>query len=641
MRQRLILTIGILALLTSLCFAAWDNTKPADVDAWNDAAGFIRDNNDALEAALGLDLDSALITNPYVDVRAFSAKADSGTTDNTTPFVNAIATGKNVYIPFVPGQYYKITNELTLANANQIIFSDGAEVRQATGNKAGFLITASDVEIRGLVIVGPDFANASSNNERGVSAVGADKDNFIAGIKVVDCKISIFGDYGIYLDFVEDFEITHNFVDSIFHAGIQGLHVRRGNIESNKVTNITGSSPAYGIVLTREANDSLVTKPRPTGITISNNIVDTVTNWEGIDVHSGENISIVGNTVRSCIAGIVATATDNGSAAETFASLNITIVGNVIDSGVTDGTVGIGIQHAGASANSTTITNYGTGCITGNTVIGHGIESSLTSGGISIQHTKGMSITGNTLIACSPIGIHIRRINEGFIVSGNSVIDSWTDTVLSPAGAYGVYVESVLNVGYIGGNSFRIAGDKTGSQATLNVGIDVFNSTNVVDIGLNHSEAATYIRDLGQKTMRGLYPAIAAVTGTTNVTDMATTSIPANYLGIGQYLKVIAAGTITDVSAGTKAIIFKFGAKSITIQAAANTNTDWRFEALIEYTLAAEQDITWFAWNGVTPLQGFDEATVDMTAAVIMEVTGQLGDGNDAITQEIWKIEKY
>ena len=51
------LSIVLLILtLISLCFASWDNTKPADNDAWNDAAGYIRDNWDALEAALGVDL---------------------------------------------------------------------------------------------------------------------------------------------------------------------------------------------------------------------------------------------------------------------------------------------------------------------------------------------------------------------------------------------------------------------------------------------------------------------------------------------------------------------------------------------------------------------------------------------------------
>ncbi len=120
MRQKLILAIGILALLASLCFGVWDNDKPADSDAWNNAAGFIRDNWDALEVVLGVDLDTDPLTvtdivtgGPIVDVRAHGAVGD-GATDDTTAILDAetAATAANAAVYFPPGTY-KITGALT------------------------------------------------------------------------------------------------------------------------------------------------------------------------------------------------------------------------------------------------------------------------------------------------------------------------------------------------------------------------------------------------------------------------------------------------------------------------------------------------------------------------------------------------
>ncbi len=572
---------------------------------------------------------------PWVDVRSYGAVADSGTTDNTTAFTNAIASTKNVHIPFVPGQYYKITNELTVANAGQIIFSNGADVRQATANKRAFILTASDTEIHGLVIQGTQFAASSSNNEKGIDAFGADKDNYIAGIKIRDCKIHNFGDYAIHLEFVEDFDVSYNHVDDIFHAGIQGLQVRRGTINNNIVTDIPGSSPAYGIVLSRQADDSLVTFPRPSEVTIANNVVRNVTNWEGIDTHGGEHLSITGNVVTGCKFGISAVAATEGDDTSEFAPLDVSITGNAISSGVTDGTFFDGITFNGAL--DVTVQEYGTGVISGNTIRGHGLETSSGSGGIAFRTTRGMLVTGNSIIECSATGINSRRENIGFNISGNTIIDPWSDTVA----VYGIRISNPDSRGYVGGNTFK-KGSKSAVDV-LGIAIRVVDVTTCeVTLGPNDSEAAAYLANsaTADRCLRGEFNTTTSTSGTGEDT-LATTVIPADSLGIGRFLRVIAAGTITDAAAGNKTVKFYFDTTSITIQAAANTNTDWRFEAWIEYSSAANQRITWAAWNGSTSLQGYDTATADMTADVTMKVTGECADGSDDISQTMWIIDRY
>ncbi len=70
------LIILLICLLSVTSFASWDNDLPADSSVWNDAAGFIRDNNDALEVELGIDLAEA---HPYFQASEPTKKPDGST----------------------------------------------------------------------------------------------------------------------------------------------------------------------------------------------------------------------------------------------------------------------------------------------------------------------------------------------------------------------------------------------------------------------------------------------------------------------------------------------------------------------------------------------------------------------------------
>ena len=64
--------------------AAWDNTLPGDSSTWNAAAGYIRNNNDALEVVLGVDLGMEGSAYPWYQAAAPTTKADSSTAIDAT-----------------------------------------------------------------------------------------------------------------------------------------------------------------------------------------------------------------------------------------------------------------------------------------------------------------------------------------------------------------------------------------------------------------------------------------------------------------------------------------------------------------------------------------------------------------------------
>ena len=68
--------IIIILLFCSMCFATWDNDLPADSSVWNDAAGYIRDNWDALETILGTDL---AVAHPIYQATEPDKKPDGST----------------------------------------------------------------------------------------------------------------------------------------------------------------------------------------------------------------------------------------------------------------------------------------------------------------------------------------------------------------------------------------------------------------------------------------------------------------------------------------------------------------------------------------------------------------------------------
>jgi polygalacturonase len=106
--------IVVLVAWFPIFMGAWDNTLPSDTSTWNTAAGFIRDNWDAIEGGL-----SPVVTVYNVQDAAYGADG-SDSSDDTTAVQAAIdaaeaAGGGTIYFP--PGTY-ELDSDVALDGSN-------------------------------------------------------------------------------------------------------------------------------------------------------------------------------------------------------------------------------------------------------------------------------------------------------------------------------------------------------------------------------------------------------------------------------------------------------------------------------------------------------------------------------------------
>lgn len=522
--------------------------------------------------------------------------------------------------------------------AGQVTFSKACKVEgykatftwasDTTANR-GLLVTASNVEFYGIDLNGPQSASSVST-QIGIYAYGADSSNYISGLVIEDCIIQDWGAYGIYMKYVEDFKILNNHIEDIYLYGIIGTSAQDGKVTGNTVDDIKAAADGIGITFGRAETDSLVTDPRSARVLVANNIVLNNSNWTAYDTHGGDSISFIENQAYTVKIGIAIGSSDNVSNVPTFAPLNCKAIGNVLVSGVTDGSATYGITFTGALS-----VQEATGIIANNIVKGFGAEATGTSGAINCHTTDGLLISGNKIVEGSPNAIYLSVANSNISIVGNNIVDPWSNTITE---AIGIWLDSGTNSGLIQANIF--GEDSKSATYVLTTAIRVDNvAGNDITLGRNFvSGATTYLLDDGQKTGRGL--STSQSTSGVGEDIIASQTLNANRYGIGTRLRVVAAGTKTNAN-DTKTLKFYFGATSMTFHAAANNVNDWRFEADIQFISATIQRVSWVGYDGGTVLQGYDAAAENPAGDITIKITGECAHADDVITKLMWMISEY
>lgn len=385
------------------------------------------------------------------NVKDYGAVGD-GTTDDTASIqaaITAASAGSTVFFPL--GLTFKITNTLSVTKALTLT-GLGATIRQFGTGKGGVAIGASNVLVYGFTFVGRQDTTLTGG-ENAISAVAASPGSPLTGISIRDCTISTWGRDAVGLQYCNGSDVSGNTIDSICHAGVSMLSCVGGTIARNRISNLLGgTADIYGIILSRDATQPLLSDHPTSDVTVVGNTVTDVMTWEGIDTHGGQRITIAANMVRRCKIGVAVGPCPGAGSDLAQAPLDVTVTGNVIDSGVTDGSADEGITFTGAGGSVGTPVAEATGSITGNTVRGYGQTEKSNSGAIYMHDTRALVVADNTIISPTPVGINIYHDNQGFSVVGNTIVDPWTNST-TVGFATAINVTSDYNTGTISENT--------------------------------------------------------------------------------------------------------------------------------------------------------------------------------------------
>lgn len=464
---------------------AWDVAVKADLE------GRLSDST----------LNSTFVPQSFepVNLLKYATTFPSNQTTAIQAAVNATPVGGTLEIP--AGMQFRCDGSVNV-NKAMTIYSPGRgglySGLSGTVAQTMLNVTASDVRIDNIKLRGPQFASVS--NQYGVKFTGT-VGSYVARPTVINCDISNFAFFGIHGEFVSDIQFDNNRVYDIAYGAIMVLSADGGSIDKNNIRNITkgGYADAYGISATR-AYGTLALVPRSKNLSISGNRIADVPAWAGIDSHAGQNLKIDGNIITntyfpiSCVSSKIV-----GAGAYDLACLDVAITNNQCDSTVTDGSrsslnlVGNAVEKA-------------TGIIRGNTVRGYGLQLNSQGGGIQIDYTSGVIISGNRSIESGLTGIILISNNDGFLVENNVIVDPWSESANVVKGVWSV---SDYNTGLITGTQLIVASKVATRTLTNGLGIAISSQPNTtISLGVNRAGVAgTPLWDTGNRSRTGFYGA--------------------------------------------------------------------------------------------------------------------------------------
>ena len=254
-----------------------------------------------------------------------------------------------------------------------------------------------------------------------------------------------FGNTAIRLKHAKSLLIENCISDRAVYAGIMLFSCENAVVRNNTISNVTigvnNPKNCYGISLTRDETDDIITDPPCTNCKIQNNYIVNVAPWTGLDMHGGDYNVLDGNTIIDCASGISVAPTDNSSNVKTWCANFNTITNNrIIRSSNT------GIILTGINLDKPSICNT----IKGNTLYKCGKQGFDYYGGITVCYTDETLVSSNILTFPYPNGIIFDYGNYGFVCNGNSVTNPEDMVITQPMA---ITCREGKNKGIITGNS--------------------------------------------------------------------------------------------------------------------------------------------------------------------------------------------
>lgn len=345
MRSRWIeIFIIVIALgLLSFCFAAWDNTKPADSDAIYTWDNSIRDNWDALEAIFGVDLVGG---SGRLNLEGYGGDP-TGAADSQSAFTDAIADASSDGIIYIPEGTFLLSSAVTINKSLTIIGNGKSSIIKVGFADYAFIVSA------GTNLVLQDFVLDGDSTGTGFSITANLELLIVERVTFHDCATNycINANSTIDIDRVEIIGCTMK--DCLSGMRFAGECVS-AYVGHNLVDTLTGTSAVIGFQLGH--NTAAMQDVQQRYIVEDNVFLDITTTGVDDEAHAvllyGRD-TIIKNNIINTITNH-ATSTQGAEAIYTKAKF-ITVSSNIIVDGGTsnNGIIAVkGVERGDVGVNS-------------------------------------------------------------------------------------------------------------------------------------------------------------------------------------------------------------------------------------------------------------------------------------------------
>ena len=427
----------------------------------------------------------------FVDPVMFGAKNDG--TDSTEAWTAAANVAGTA---LAAGRRIQFSGEYTMTTQGQgVSLPEGVEV-QAIGygllkastnaTNTGIFRLADRVKIRGIIFEGPQGDTVAAYVAGQTALSNSNTGEALVAVEVEGCEMYGWGDLALGMWRPKQCHVRKSWMHNLGRGGAFFYGGEYSDLVDNVIEDIGpgsgGVAPfinAYGFSFTNDVSEAGF--PRPTGHKAVQNRIRGVHTWEGMDIHGGLSIALIGNEVTDCAIGAFIGPCTNGS--QTNTADDISLIGNKFSTTTTYRRAGILLAP---SYNVGTV--YGRGfTLSNNEVVGYGTNQATfdnggagtNEGAIHIIGAKAVELDGNHVRDFHLFGIRVRQHSQGVNISGGSVTDG---TAVSGT-VYAVDIEnSTTVIAHIDGialtktagtmNGFRL-GDAASGAFGVTLGRDI------------------------------------------------------------------------------------------------------------------------------------------------------------------------